>query len=486
MAARAAGGAAAAAGLRVPVQHALRRARRLGADGARQYAAAAAATAAECTVAAPAAAAQHSTETPQPMQRWFVDPEPPVSAGGKLVEGVAQSWEMRPPVRGAQKGEDGGERLAPSALRATVALAGGYFHRRKGDTCNGMPVWVQRGATQRDDKRAIFSSSAGRWLLGLHANAAAGRDAGLMRSQPHGGTLWPHECSWQLWDAAVGQWVSDEDAVGVREVQHSADDLYSPRLLVDVGGLVAISKPPHLETVRSQDSDTWLDVLKLAKRLLRQTRVHPLHRLDKHCGGVLLLASGAQIAGLASALGKYFREGLIEKTYWVVVSGRPQPASGTVSAPIAHGPFRMSVGSDASAVCTTHYQTLATSADGRFSWLQVRPEQGRRHQVRAHLAYMGHPVCGDVRYGGAHDGLRGVRQGGWDHVLLHARSVRFAVDTESKRHGAVWRALAGALDKAQEQGGGQYWDWDGRQLHIWAPAASSMQRSLLEMGLVLP
>ncbi len=123
-----------------------------------------------------------------------------------------------------------------------------------------------------------------------------------------------------------------------------------------------------------------------------------VHRLDKDTSGVLLIAKDA--ATLAD-LGAQFHRRAVEKQYVAFVWGRLRAASGTISEPIGRNPvhrMRMAVrrgGREAQ----TRFQVLEHCAE--MTLVRLWPRTGRTHQLRVHLAAVGHPVVGDMVYGGA-------------------------------------------------------------------------------------
>ena len=101
-----------------------------------------------------------------------------------------------------------------------------------------------------------------------------------------------------------------------------------------------------------------------------------------------------------------------EKIYLAIVEGCPEPAMGTIDQPLRPDPviYQMHVGPHPEAKpAVTHYTTDRTA--GLRTLLQVELETGRQHQIRAHLAWLGHPVTGDQRYGtvGTRMGLHALR-----------------------------------------------------------------------------
>jgi 23S rRNA pseudouridine1911/1915/1917 synthase len=128
-----------------------------------------------------------------------------------------------------------------------------------------------------------------------------------------------------------------------------------------------------------------------------------VHRLDKDTSGLIIVAKN-DAAHLS--LARQLKERKVEKTYLALVEGRVTPPEGVIDAPIARDPRhrkRMAVVAPARPAggggrdARTRYRLLR-DVDGR-SLLEVRPETGRTHQIRVHLASIGHPVAGDPLYG---------------------------------------------------------------------------------------
>jgi tRNA pseudouridine65 synthase len=143
-------------------------------------------------------------------------------------------------------------------------------------------------------------------------------------------------------------------------------------------------------------------------------RVWPVHRLDAATSGVVLFALDAEAA---AALSRRFSEGTVEKRYYALVRGRPPPA-GTIDHPVpkAAGAERVPAVSD--------FRALFEA--GRYTWLELRPRTGRRHQLRRHLKHMSWPIIGDVRYGKGEHNRHFRERHGLHRLALHAARLRFA------------------------------------------------------------
>ncbi len=124
-----------------------------------------------------------------------------------------------------------------------------------------------------------------------------------------------------------------------------------------------------------------------------------VHRIDKDTSGLLIVAKNDFAhQGLAEQIKSHS----FTREYEAVVVGHLRDAAGTVDAPIGRHPTdrkKMTVTAKNSKPAVTHYTVLAEYPG--YSHLRLRLETGRTHQIRVHMAYLGHPVAGDTVYGGA-------------------------------------------------------------------------------------
>ncbi len=197
----------------------------------------------------------------------------------------------------------------------------------------------------------------------------------------------------------------------------SAEPLDRARLLYQDADLAAVDKPAGVPAQPTLTSDRGT-LPELASALLG-AEVTLVHRLDRETSGVTVLARNP---AAAAALAEAFRTGGPEKTYLALTARPPSPAEGRIEAALGKDPARpglrrVAPGGDPAA---TRYRTLF--AGPRAALVEARPETGRTHQIRVHLAHRGAPLLGDARYGGP----RRVGEVEVPRVMLHALRLELA------------------------------------------------------------
>jgi 23S rRNA pseudouridine1911/1915/1917 synthase len=144
-----------------------------------------------------------------------------------------------------------------------------------------------------------------------------------------------------------------------------------------------------------------------------------VHRLDRFTSGLLMVA---KTEAIRAALQAELKARQITREYLALVSGHPDTETGTIDAPLGRDRRNrtlMSTRTDKPRDAVTHFEVAERLP--RTALLRVRLETGRTHQIRAHLAAIDHPVCGDPAYGGRACGLRL----GLDRQFLHATKLMF-------------------------------------------------------------
>ena len=148
-----------------------------------------------------------------------------------------------------------------------------------------------------------------------------------------------------------------------------------------------------------------------------------VHRLDRDTSGVIVVA---RTAAAGDELRRQFKHRSVEKVYLALVKGAVSPPQGLIDAPVGRDPIhrqRMAALPRGRAARTA-YRTIESRAG--YTWLEVRPQTGRTHQIRVHLAAVGQPVAGDAVYGrrDRHVGRLALHawQLGFDHPVTGERS----------------------------------------------------------------
>ena len=162
-----------------------------------------------------------------------------------------------------------------------------------------------------------------------------------------------------------------------------------------------------------------------------------VHRLDKETSGVLLVAkTGPALRALTAAL----RDGQFRKKYMALVAGHPRPASGVIDAALARddsasgAKSRVTEDEASGKHSVTRYKTVRTVGD--FALLEVIIDTGRMHQIRAHLAHIGHPIVGDTRYDKPSDARAKMKALGLKRMFLHAAELSWESGSERRTYRA--------------------------------------------------
>ncbi len=188
----------------------------------------------------------------------------------------------------------------------------------------------------------------------------------------------------------------------------------------DAAALV-LNKPPGLATQGGTKTEDHVDRLLDALWYDQESRPKLVHRLDKDTSGALLVARTARAA---AHFAKAFSSRTARKVYWAIIVGVPSIEDGMIELPIAKQPGtggeKMHVDEKEGSPARTRYRVI-DRAGNNAAWVELQPFTGRTHQLRVHMAAIGHPIVGDGKYGGRDAFLTGTIS---RKMHLHARRIR--------------------------------------------------------------
>ncbi|MEQ1548055.1 MAG: RluA family pseudouridine synthase [Chakrabartia sp.] len=203
----------------------------------------------------------------------------------------------------------------------------------------------------------------------------------------------------------------------------SADETAFAEAMVihkDAAALV-LNKPPGLATQGGTKTDDHVDRLLDALWYEVDGRPKLVHRLDKDTSGALLIGRTARAAG---HFAKAFSSRTARKVYWAIIVGVPEVHDGMIELPIAKQPGsggeKMHVNEKEGSPARTRYRVIERAGNAA-AWVELQPFTGRTHQLRVHMAAIGHPIVGDGKYGGRDSFLTGSIS---RKMHLHARRIR--------------------------------------------------------------
>ncbi|CAN5178698.1 RluA family pseudouridine synthase [soil metagenome] len=217
---------------------------------------------------------------------------------------------------------------------------------------------------------------------------------------------------------------ADAPEAEVRPLTREEKQLFTSMILHEDKDLYVLNKPAGLAVQGGSKTHRHIDGLLIGLGAELGERPRLVHRLDRETSGVLVIAKRRAVA---ASLGKLFATRTIRKIYWAAVKGVPKPPQGRIEVALikASGPdgdrVRAAIeGEEDAQRAVTHYSVI-DKATPVLAWVSLKPSTGRQHQLRAHMAHIGHPILGDDKFGG-NEGLPVAIP---NRLHLHARRIVF-------------------------------------------------------------
>ena len=223
----------------------------------------------------------------------------------------------------------------------------------------------------------------------------------------------------------------------LKRIKQRDHELQSSDLLFDRHNVIAINKPPGLPTQATRDqSVVHLEAAvkkHLATKGLPNAKVFLVHRLDKETSGVVLLATTAEAV---TFLTDQFRNRTVNKEYLALCSGIPHEKKFTVEcflSPIDKRTGNVTVVRSGGKPSKTFFEVIESNKALGLSLIRCRPETGRSHQIRVHLASKGFPIIGDKKYQPSKTPMTPTLESlAAVHHLLHAFRLTFVPGNNEK------------------------------------------------------
>jgi tRNA pseudouridine32 synthase/23S rRNA pseudouridine746 synthase/23S rRNA pseudouridine1911/1915/1917 synthase len=209
----------------------------------------------------------------------------------------------------------------------------------------------------------------------------------------------------------------DSDILEAGQVIRSKETFKPPKvpglkILFEDRYMIVIDKPVGLLSVPLDEELGKRDALTLLKEHSGTDQIYAVHRIDRETSGILLFARGKESE---EKFDKLFEAHDILREYYAIVEGQMSQTQGSWESRLLELPSLHVIDSPEGKHAITHYKTIRRSA--KYTYLKLRLETGRKHQIRVQCQMAGHPVVGDQRYGSVENPLK--------RLCLHACTLGF-------------------------------------------------------------
>ncbi len=196
----------------------------------------------------------------------------------------------------------------------------------------------------------------------------------------------------------------------------------SVRILHEDDDIIVLEKPEGLLSVAT-DFESKATVHAILKRRFHNRHVYPVHRLDRETSGVMMFAYTEKAREFLKA---QFEQHLVDKTYFALVEGEMSLGRGTWESFLEEDDFyyvKSTSDLQRGKLAVTHFEVL--KARRNRSLLRLKPQTGRKNQLRVHCSEAGHPIIGDKKYQAVSNPIK--------RVCLHAQKISFAHPSTQRR-----------------------------------------------------
>jgi 23S rRNA pseudouridine1911/1915/1917 synthase len=192
------------------------------------------------------------------------------------------------------------------------------------------------------------------------------------------------------------------------------------KILYEDRYFIVIDKPVGLLSVPLDGGSVKKDALTLLREHYKTDQIFAVHRIDRETSGILMFARGKESE---EKFDKLFENHDITREYFAIVEGRLEQEQGTWQSNLVELESFHVIESPEGKTATTHFSVIRRSQ--KYTYLKLRLETGRKHQIRVHCQMAGHPIVGDERYGSVESPMK--------RLCLHACTLGFIHPFTQKR-----------------------------------------------------